>query len=332
VRVVIVLPGALGDVIRGLPLLGRLRRRHPEAVIGWIVEPLSAPLLDGHPWLTHTHRFERRAGLRGFLRVAGEVRRIGYDVALDLGRSAKSGLLALATGASRRIGFDRADGREGGWLLATERLAPQGVERSKLEQFLAFGALLGVADGEVAFGVGPTAAERAEVARLLGEDPRPIVAACVGSSCPSRRWWARDTAAVLDRIHARSGTRGVLLGTAADAAFACAVQSHAGSPLVDLTGRTSLRQLTGVLAGSRVAFGPDSGALHLAAALGIPAVSLWGATSAMRSTPWGAERWAVQGRAACSPCFLAQCPIGRVCMRDVEVDEVTACVAEAMAA
>ena len=110
------------------------------------------------------------------------------------------------------------------------------------------------------------------------------------------------------------------------------VLHHARSPVVDLTGRTSLRQLAAILASSRVAFGPDSGALHLAAALGIRVVSLWGATSAMRSTPWGSERWAVQGRAACSPCFLAHCPIGRVCMRDVRVDQVTTCVAEAVAA
>jgi lipopolysaccharide heptosyltransferase II len=329
VRVVIVLTGALGDVLRALPLAGRIRRGRPDATVGWVVEPLSAPLLEGHPWIDRVHRFERRRGLAGLLGVAAEVRRARYDVALDLGRSAKSGLLTAASGAPRRIGFARADAREGGWLASTERLPAQGVERSKLEQFLAFGERLGVADGRVDFGL---AVDAAAGARLVGDVAAPLVAACVGSSCPSRRWWPERTAAVLDRLHARHGTAGVVLGAAADVAFGAAVVRAAASPVRDLTGRTSLPELAAVLARCRVAFGPDSGALHLAAALGRPVVSLWGATSALRSAPYGSERWVVEGRAACRPCFLTRCPIGRVCMREIGVDAVAAGAEEALAA
>src|SRR5262249_40210467 len=119
VRLLIVLPGALGDVIRGLPLLGRLRRRHPDATIGWLVQPLSAPILAGHPWLDRVHRFERSRGVAGYVAVAREVRAAGYDVALDLGRSAKTAWLCALSRAPRRIGFAREDAREGAWLLAT---------------------------------------------------------------------------------------------------------------------------------------------------------------------------------------------------------------------
>jgi lipopolysaccharide heptosyltransferase II len=329
VRLLIVLPGALGDVVRGLPLLGRLRRALPEATLGWVVEPLSAPVLDGHPWLDRLHRFERRRGISGFVGVARELRRAGYDVALDLGRSAKSGLLTLASRAPRRIGFDRADGREGGWLAATEHLAPQSVDRSKLEQFLAFGERLGVTDERRDFGLRPDVAASE---RLVGDLGAPLVAACVGSSCPSRRWWPERTAAVLDRLHARHGTTGVLLGTAADAEFGRAVRTAATSPVRDLVAATSIVELVAVLARSHVVFGPDSGALHLAAALGRPVVSLWGATSAARSAPLGSEALVVTGRAACSPCFLARCPIGRVCMEDIAVDAVARGAEGALAA
>src|SRR5262249_21912837 len=121
-RVLIVLPGALGDVVRALPLLGRIRRAHPAATIGWVVEPLSAPLLASHAWRARAHGSGRSGGAAGLVAVAREVRTQRYDVALDLGRSAKSALLAAASGAGRRIGFARADAREGAWLLATERL------------------------------------------------------------------------------------------------------------------------------------------------------------------------------------------------------------------
>jgi lipopolysaccharide heptosyltransferase II len=331
-RLLIVLPGALGDVVRALPLLGRIRRHDSAWTLGWVVEPLSAPLLVGHPWLDRVHRFERAHGVRGWLRVAREVRAVGYDVALDLGRSAKSALLALASGAPRRIGFARTDAREGAWLAATERLPPQGVERSKLEQFLAFGERLGIADGRIDFGLAAGEPEATRAAELLAGLRRPLVAACVGSSCPARRWWPERTAAVLDALNARSGGAAVVLGAAADVAFGDAVVARMRTPARNLAGRTSVRELLAVLGATRLAFGPDSGALHVAAALGIPVISLWGATSPERSVPFGSERLAVRGRAPCSPCFLAECPIGRVCMRAIGVDEVVRQAEQALAA
>jgi lipopolysaccharide heptosyltransferase II len=262
-----------------------------------------------------------------------ELRGTGYDVALDLGRSAKSALLALASGAPRRIGFARTDAREGAWLVATERLAPQGVERSKLEQFLAFGERLAVrGDATIDFGLRVDATETAAVDALLAGIDGPLVAACVGSSCRARLWWPERTAAVLDALHARHGTAAVVLGAPSDGPFGDGVVAAARSPVRTLAGRTSLRELAAVLARCRLAFGPDSGALHLAAALGVPVVSLWGATSALRSAPFGSERWVVSGRAPCSPCFLTQCPIGRVCMQTIGVEQVAGVAEQALAA
>jgi len=329
VRILIVLPGALGDVIRGLPLLGRLRRAHPTARLAWVVEPLALPLLDGHAWLDRVHRLDRRPRVRGLLRAAREARATGYDVALDLGRGIKSALVARGSGARRRIGFARGEAREVSWVFATEHLPPQGVTRSKLEQFLRFGDSLGASAGPIEFGLAPTPAEAAEAAILVGGDERPLVAACVGSSCPSRRWWPDRTAAVLDALHDLHGTRAVVLGAAPDVGFGERVVAAARSPVANLAGRTSLRQLLAVLARARLAFGPDSGALHLAAALGVRVVSLWGATSALRSAPFGSERWTVAGAAPCSPCFLTRCPIGRPCMAAIDVGRVVASAAEA---
>jgi lipopolysaccharide heptosyltransferase II len=332
VRAVIVLPGALGDVIRGLPLAGRLRRGLPDVHLAWVVEPLSAPLLEGHPWLDAVHRLDRRRGLAGFVATAGALRRARYDVALDLGRGAKSAALTAVSGAPRRIGFARADGREGSWLAATERLPPQPAGRSKLEQFLAFAEPLGAAPAPVEFGIAPSAADAATAATLAGDAGAPLVAACVGSSCPSRYWWPARVAAVLDALAERHGARAVLLGTAGDREFARAVAAHAARPAIDLTGRTTLGQLAAVLARARLAFGPDSGALHLAAAVGVPVVSLWGATSAARSAPHGSQRWVVEGRVACAPCFLRECPIDRRCMQAIDVGTVLARAEEALAA
>ena len=331
-RLLIVLPGALGDVIRALPLLGRVRRAWPEAELGWAVEPLSAPLLAGHPWLDRVHRFARDEGVRAFPGFLAEVRAARYDVALDLGRSIKSAVIARASGAARRIGFARADGREGGWLLATQHLPVQGVERSKLEQFLAFADALDLPPSPVEFGLAPTVEEVREADQLTAGLEGPLVAACVGSSCPSRRWFPERTAAVLRRLQAEHGASAVLLGTGADAGFARATLAGLEGKVRNLVGRTTLRQVLAVLARARLAFGPDSGALHLAAALGTPALSLWGATSAFRSTPFGCEALALSGEAPCAPCFLTHCPIGRVCMQSIATETVARQAAGVLAA
>jgi ADP-heptose:LPS heptosyltransferase len=321
-RVLIVLPGALGDVIRALPLLGRLRAGWPEARIGWAVEPPSAPLLVGHPWLDEVLVFERARGVRAFLPFLRRIRAGGWDVALDLGRGAKSALILRASRARDRLGFARADGREAGWLFARRRLPPQPASRSKLDQFLAFGDALGLPPVPVGFGLAPTAAEAREAAAFTAGLERPTVAASLGSSCPSRRWVPERTAAVLAALRARHGAAAVLVGTAADAEFARATLRATDGSVRDLVGRTSLRQLLALLAHVDLAFGPDSGALHLAAAVGTPAVSLWGATSAARSTPFGSEALVATGRAPCAPCFLRACPIDRVCMREIMVETV----------
>jgi ADP-heptose:LPS heptosyltransferase len=254
------------------------------------------------------------------------------DVALDLGRGAKTALLVLGSGARTRLGFARADAREGSWLAATQHLAEQGEAQAKIAQFLAFGDLLGLPPAPVEFGLAPTAAERVEAEALTSGLSRPIAAACLGSSCPSRRWFPEDTAAALSGMASRRGASAVLLGTAADAAFAAEVARATRPPVRDLTGRTSLRQLMAVLARADFGFGPDSGALHIAAAVGTPVVSLWGATSADRSAPYGSERHAIHGDAPCAPCFLRDCPIGRVCMRAISADRVVRHAMEALAA
>jgi ADP-heptose:LPS heptosyltransferase len=321
-RVLIVLPGALGDVVRALPLLGRLRAARRDAWIGWAVEPPSAPLLAGHPWLDEVLVFDRPRGVRAFLPFLRRVRAGGWDVALDLGRGVKSALVARASGARERLGFARADGREGGWVIATRRLPPQPPDRPKLAQFLAFADALDLPPVPVEFGLAPTAAEARDAEAFVAGLGSPLVAACVGSSCPSRRWFPERTAEVLRALRARHGAAAVLLGTPADADFALATLRATDGGVRDLVGRTTLRQLLALLAHANLAFGPDSGALHIAAAVGTPTVSLWGATSAARSTPYGGEAHVVTGGAPCAPCFLRDCPIGRICMREVMVETV----------
>ena len=104
-RVLIVLPGALGDVVRALPLLGRLRRAWPDARLAWAVEPPSAPVLEGHPWLDERLVFPRHQGVRAFVPFLRRVRAGDFTLALDLGRTIKSAVIPSTLRAtSIRVG------------------------------------------------------------------------------------------------------------------------------------------------------------------------------------------------------------------------------------
>ncbi len=327
-RVLIVLFGAIGDVTRALPLLHRLRQGLPRAHIAWAVEPLAAPLLDGHPALDERILFCRERGLRGFLSLLRAVRRGRFDLVLDLGRQLKSGATALASGAPVRLGFHRMNSRECNWLFQTGTIEPQPHDSSKLRQFLLFGDLLGLEDVPVRFGLQPTAEANERVARLLRGTPEPFAALVLGSSCPSRRWFVHRTAETARALWERHGYASVLVGTAADRRFAGAVRAGIDTPVRDLVGATTLSDAVSLLGRAALVLSPDSGAMHIAAAVGTPVVSMWGATSAGRSAPYGSEVLSVTGRAGCSPCYLTHCPIGRVCMEEVQVADVLGRVSE----
>lgn len=320
-HILIVLLGAIGDVCRALPLLQRVRHGYPRARIVWAVEPAAATLVQHHPALDEVLVFDRPRGAPAFLRVLRAVRAQRTDLTLDLQRHLKSGIISRASGAPVRLGFHRRNSREGNWLFNTHAVPAMSHFSSKLKQILAFADWLEIEETPVTFGLQLSDAEVQRIDALLADVRPPFVAAFVGSSCESRLWFPDRTAAVAAALAAQ-GIGTVLVGGSGDVAFANAVAQAAPVPLLNLAGRTTLRDLIGIFQRSRAAFGPDSGPMHIAAAVGTPVVSLWGATSAARSAPWGSEAGVIAGEAPCSPCYLKRCPIGRQCMQHIGVDAV----------
>src|SRR5207237_219663 len=148
---------------------------------------------------------------------------------------------------------------------------------------------------------------------------RPILGVILGSSWPSRIYFPESVADVIrgltTPLEGSPGFFPVLLGGPDERQLAASVINHLGQvPVLDLTGRTALRDLIGIFAECAVAFGPDSGPMHLAAAVGCPVVSLWGSTAPERSAPWGFADLAIPADIPCHPCYLRECPIGRECM------------------
>lgn len=336
-RVLIVLHGAIGDVVRALPLLGRMRRGWPDAFIAWSVEPKSAPILEHHPWLDQMIVFDRARSPWSLVTFLREVRAGQFDLTVDLQRHLKSGITSFASGARDRLGFNAANTKEQNHWFSSLQIAPQPNMRRKLLQYQAFCDRLGLPPAPIEFGLEASDQERERAGELLADAPRPILGVILGSSWPSRIYFPESIAAVITELaQLAEGVAPmfpVLLGGPEETDLANAVvRLLEDKRALNLAGRTRLRDLIAIFPECSVAFGPDSGPMHIAAAVKCPVVSLWGSTAPERSAPWGYSRFAIAGDIPCHPCYLRECPIGRECMRRIAPGQVSAMIRRAVGA
>jgi len=329
-KILIVLHGSIGDVTRALPLVNILRSGFPRASLAWAVESPSLPLVRDYPGVDEVILFNRRrwwAEIGPFLR---KIRSERFDLVLDLQRHLKSGLISRWSGAPRRVGFNRADSKEFNWLFNNHFIPPVGEGISKLDHYLKFAQYLGLAAKPVEWNFRLSADEKSRIDASLTRASRAYAVLFVGGRWTSKRWFPAQVAECAAAIRHRFQLDAVLLGGRDDRALAEEVLTKARCEITNLVGRTSLREAIGVIARARVAVGPDTGLMHIAAAVGTPVVSLWGATNPARTGPYGFADLVIQGRAPCAPCYRRHCPIGRICMQSISVDEIAAKVSLAL--
>lgn len=301
------------------------------------METAARALVDGHPAVDEVLVFARKKGFREFLRFLAEVRARRFPLVLDLQRHLKSGVVSMFSGAARRVGFHRRNAREFNWLFNTEYIPPFPHLSSKLLQFQAFGDHLGVAGvKELDFALQPTAALIEHVEGLISREavgipveknqPDKRLAFILGSSWPSRFWSVKSYAAVARSAWERWGLLPLLIGGEGEKKFSLLLREElADLPLVDLVNKTTLWDLTAIFSRSRAAIAADSGPMHIAAAVGLPVISLWGPTSPLRSAPWRSEHLVLQTPIGCSPCYRRRCPgLDMLCMMSIPVEAVLA--------
>jgi len=330
-KILIVLHGSIGDVARALPLANLLRRAYPEAKITWSIEPPALPLVDNHPAVDEVLVFNRNVWWKALVPFLGQVRSGAFDLVLDLQRHLKSGLISWWSGAPTRLGFHRFDSKEGNWIFNNQHIGAVGDGLSKLSHYLKFAEFLGIPPDPIEWKIQCTPREEENVVKSLEAVENRFAVFFVGARWESKRWFPYQAALSASEVHKRYGLDIVLLGGGEDVTLAREVESYKMVPLTNCVGMRSLRESVAILARASVAVGPDTGLMHLCAAVGTPVVSLWGATNPVRTGPFGFENLILLGKADCSPCYLRKCSIGRICMQSIEIDDIVSKVGEALA-
>lgn len=342
-RVLVIRCDHIGDAVMATTVLRPLRDALNPATLDVLAGPWAAPVFEGHPAVDRVIRCaapwwsaargagprERLANWAALPGVIRDVRAGRYDVGIDLRGDLRQIVMFLgATGIPVRVGSDRTGGRG----LLTHAWAYD-TSLHEVEKNMAIVAMLG-AGGPPRLDI---VAPRDRAGWLQATVPRDALshgyaAFCLHGSEENRGWPAAHAAAVSDALYEDLGLSSVYVGTADAASFGDAVRRAAQSPVIDLSGRTSLAELLVVLQRAAVTIAVDSGPMHVAAAVGSPVVALFGAGNPRESRPWAANAQVVSARAPCG-CIHPRCDYTDgpgACMREIEpgavIDAVRSCL------
>jgi heptosyltransferase I len=284
-RVAIVMLTAVGDVVHTLPVVNSLRAALPGMHLTWVIQPGPHGLVADHPAVDEFIVFDRKNGWRAFRDLRRQVAGRRFDVVLDLQVYFKAGLITRLLPARRRIGFDRARARDLNWLFTNERIEAR-PRRHLQDELLEFVEHLGI-EPRLEWGLDPTPEEVETYEPLLPRDATPNVGLVIGTSKPEKEWPAERYAALVDRLGAR-GVRSILIGAPSprERAVAETIARLAATPPLDLL-EWDLRRVVYLLSRVDALVSPDTGPLHIAVALGTPAVALMGYTNPRKVGPYG---------------------------------------------
>ncbi len=328
-RILIILHGSIGDVTRALPIANLLRKAFPSAFLAWSVEPAALPLLQGNHAIDEILLFDRTRWRTSWGKFLGRIRGGRFDLVLDLQRHLKSGIISRLSGAPYRVGFHWRDSKEGNWLFNNRHIPRYGDEIAKLEHYLKFMDYLGIPRAPLEWHFNLSGEEQDAVDRHLKGISGHFGVLFVGTRWPSKQWFSSQMFRCAKYLRHEYGLAVVLLGGQEDKKLADEVEA-AGADITNLVGRTTLREAIGIIQRAKLAIGPDTGLMHIAAAVRTPVISLWGATSPARTGPFGGKELVLQGQAPCVPCNRRACSIDRICLRSITAEQIAAKIDRAL--
>jgi heptosyltransferase-2 len=336
-RVVVRAPNWLGDAVLALPAMAAVRAYFPNAELTVAAAPPVAAILredtDVHP----DHVLDLPHAVRGVIPILAAGK---FELGVLFPNSFRSAWHFRRAGIPERWGY--ATRFRSMLLTRRGRIDPQ-AGRYHADYYRAIVRGLGIPCGDVAPRIGVSDASRARAAALLGRSPASdgpmLVGFAPGAAYGQAKQWApARVAGLIARVVREHGAACVVVGAGHDRPAAREIESwlRAHAPdalprLIDLVGQTTLGSLAGVTERCRVFVSNDSGAMHVASALGRPVVAIFGPTDERATRPAG-EHEVITQPVFCRPCQLRDCPIDHRCMNRITVDMVFAAVSRYLAA
>lgn len=328
-KILIVQTAFIGDLILTTPLIRAAKQIAPQTHISVLAIPQSSEILSGNPDIDELLLYDKRGkdkGIFGFLRLLKALRKEQFDIALIPHRSFRSATLAYLSRISKRVGFDKSAGN----LLLTEKAIYRHnvheVERN-LDLLRSFG--LDIVDKHPRIFLDEKSRMFAE--EFLAEEgvnrSDTLVALAPGSIWPTKRWISEGYAEISRSLILEDGVVVVLIGGPDDVRLCREIIEKAGERILSVAGKARLMESAAIIERCHLLVSNDSAPAHIASALGIPTVAIFGPTiPAFGFAPYGFEDLVVQKSLYCRPCGIhggSKCPEDHFrCMREITPDDV----------
>lgn len=329
-RILIRAPNWVGDAILSLPAVQAVRERFPGAHIAILARPWVAGVYNSCDSANQIILYKKCSGLPGVrerLRVASGLRRERFDCAVLLQNAFDAAIVAALALIPVRIGYAR-DAR--GWLLTRPVPVPRRGEIPRHESYY-YLELLRRAGWLDALPASP----EPRLSRIRRQ-PEPLIGVSPGAAFGSAKRWLPERFAAAAAAIARQCAASVsVFGSASERELCQKVAAEieaCGVEVRNRAGATSLEEFIHLAARCLLFLTNDSGAMHVAAALGVPTVAVFGATDPEATAPLGPRVRLVREPVDCSPCFLRECPIDHRCMTRVHADRVVAAALDLLSA
>lgn len=318
-KILIVKPSSLGDVVHSLPFLNAVKTCFPKAEIHWVIAKGLETLFEGHPmidklviihkdmWKKITHAQRTVKEIRSLLKILKQEK---YDLVIDLQGLLRSGIITKATNAPIRVGFREA--REGSRLFYTHKVKG-GKDIHAVDRYLRIAAYLGCDISDVRFPF-PSPSILSLDQSLLSENYAVII--------PGARWKTKIwPAEKFGKLASKLSLKTVIVGGKSEIEAADTIVSLSQSTSLSLAGKTGIKELVEVIRNAQFVVSNDSGPMHIAAALNIPVLAIFGPTDQKRTGPYGKGHTIIRQDVTCAPCFKKTCTDMK-CMNDLSVEKV----------
>lgn len=318
----------IGDVIMTLPALAAIRKTLPKAKISVLAKPWVAELLHLSPAVDEVILFQSpgiHSGVAGKFRLAAELKKKSFDAAILLQNAIEAAILAHLAGIPVRAGYN-SDGR--GLLLTHSVGRTKEIRRvHQIDYYLEMVKALGFqsAGRDVRLQLGDDYAGIADdlLKKYGAVVGAPLIGVAPGATYgPAKMWFPDRFARVADRLIEEFGAQVILFGSRADHKTTEQVCRYAAHPMIDIAGRTTLKEAIALIAKCRLFLSNDSGLMHVAGALGIPTIAIFGSTNPVTTSPVGEKSFIITKAVDCSPCLKKTCPTDFRCMDLIGADEV----------
>lgn len=323
----------VGDAVMSVPALQKLRERFPDARISILARPWVAELYEREPFCDEVIPYSGPKGWRGISEKRELVRQLkerSFDCAILLQNAFEAAALAWAARIPVRIGYER-DGR--GVLLTHSIRKPAAGETPRHERYYYLellkraGLISGYElDQPIRLAGASSAAQRGRERFLQANVRGPVVGVSPGAAYGgAKRWLPERFAEAAVTVAKQRNASVAVFGTNDERDVCETVCAHVeaeGAACREFAGATTLSQFIEYAAACDVYLTNDSGPMHIASALGVPTVVIFGATDETATGPTGSWTRVVRERVPCSPCLKRECPIDHPCMRKVEARRV----------